>query len=567
MNGLHGLGVRTQKSGRHDREPLVCSRMGGLRYSAVAIGFCIAACASSAITPPDAGTPVDAGHDAGPPPTISFGTFGSLAGASGQGHFRFGVSTAATQIEDRNPNTDWYTWTAPAPDGLGHGTFVDNAVEGYSRALDDVRLVSNMHLDSYRFSMEWARIEPQRDQIDEDALAHYSEELDALIAAHIRPLVTIHHFSNPIWVDDPRVATDCPGGPTDQNLCGVHHPVGAPLIVEEIAEHARLLAARYGDRVDDWGTLNEPINYLLASYGLDQFPPGRQLVLTDFDAFVDTLRNFIRAHVAMYRAIKETDTIDADGDGIAANVGLTLSVAEWVPARRNRLSDDPADIAAVERVKYVYHYLFLEALRQGGYDADLDGVPEEPHPEWQASVDWLGLQYYFRTGVSAAVPIIPRLNVSVCFGSFDLGACVPPLDPTKRVPSMNYEFYEEGIYNLLKAFSARFPETPLLVSESGIATTTDARRQEHIVRSLEQIARARDEGVDVRGYYHWSLTDNFEWAEGFAPRFGLYRVALPSYERIATGSTTLLARIANTRRLTTADRTTLGGVGPMTPEL
>ncbi len=86
------------------------------------------------------------------------------------------------------------------------------------------------------------------------------------------------------------------------------------------------------------------------------------------------------------------------------------------------------------------------------------------------------------------------------------------------------------------------------------------------MRSLEQIARARDEGVDVRGYYHWSLTDNFEWAEGYGPRFGLYRVLLPSYDRVPTPATTLLARIANTRTLTLADRDSLGGVGPMTVE-
>ncbi|MBK8170515.1 MAG: glycoside hydrolase family 1 protein [Sandaracinaceae bacterium] len=540
--------------------------MGKAFYGALVMGSCLIACSSNEISLPDAGLPFDAGSDAGPPTPIHFGAFGPLAGEAGHGSFRFGVSTAATQIEDQNTRTDWYTWTRPAPDGLGHGVFVDNAVEGYSRAVDDVTLISSMHLDSYRFSMEWARIEPERDSIDEEALAHYSDELDALVSANIHPLVTIHHFSNPIWVDDPRVANDCPGGPTDENLCGFHHPTGAPLIIAEIAAHARLLATRFGDRVDDWGTLNEPINYLLASYGLEEFPPGRSLVLSDFDAFVDTLRNFIRAHVAIYRAIKDADTVDADGDGIAANVGLTLSVAEWVPARRNRVSDDPADIAAVERVRYVYHYLFLEALRQGGYDADLDGTPEEAHPEWYASIDWVGLQYYFRTGVSGAVPLIPRVNATVCFGTFDLGACLPPLDTTKVVPSMHYEFYEPGIYNLLKDFAERFPETPLVVSESGIATLVDERRQQHIVRSLEQIVRARDEGVDVRGYYHWSLTDNFEWAQGYGPRFGLYQVLLPNYERVATGSTTLLARIANTRVLSIQDRALHGGLGPMTAE-
>lgn len=527
----------------------------------------IAGCGSDTSIPTDAATPSDATDMAMEPvQEIVFAEPGSLTGSLGRGSFRFGVSTAATQIENNNENTDWYIWSQPEPDGLGHGTFVDDAVDGYDRALDDVALVDNMHLDSYRFSMEWARIEPRRDDIDEDALDHYSDALDALRERGISPLVTVHHFSNPIWVDDPRVPNDCPAGPSDENLCGFHHPDGASLIVEEIGEHARLLAARFGDRVDDWGTLNEPINYILASYGLDQFPPGRQLLLSNVETFIDTLRNFIRAHVAIYRAIKDADTVDADGDGVAANVGLTLSVAEWVPARRNQVSSDPADIAAVERVTYVYHYLFLEALREGAFDSNFDGTQDESHPDWMSAIDWVGLQYYFRTGVSAQVPLIPRVNATVCFGTFDLGACLPPIDPTKRIPAMNYEFYEPGIYNLLTAFASRYPELPLLVSESGIATTVDQRRQEHIVRSLEQIARARDEGVDVRGYYHWSLTDNFEWAEGYGPRFGLYRVLLPDYDRVPTPATTLLARLANTRTVTIADRERLGGVGPMTPE-
>src|SRR5204863_3561634 len=133
-------------------------------------------------------------------PAIAFGTFGPLSGDAGRGVFRFGVATAATQIEDMNPHTDWYLWTQPvAAGGLGHGTFVGDATRGYSKALDDVGLVAALGVDSYRFSIEWARIEPARNQIDEAAIAHYRDELTALRARGIRPLVTLHHFSNPVW--------------------------------------------------------------------------------------------------------------------------------------------------------------------------------------------------------------------------------------------------------------------------------------------------------------------------------------------------------------------------------
>src|SRR5262249_22040588 len=123
--------------------------------------------------------------------------------------FRFGVATAATQIEDTNPSTDWYLWTQSTDQGgLGHGAaFVGDAVDGYTRAIDDIQLLKDLHVDSYRFSIEWAHVEPKKGMIDETALAHYDQLINALVAAGIRPLVTIHHFSNPVWLDDPRDPT------------------------------------------------------------------------------------------------------------------------------------------------------------------------------------------------------------------------------------------------------------------------------------------------------------------------------------------------------------------------
>jgi len=499
------------------------------------------------------------------PAAITFADPGSLSAPSGRGHFRFGVSTAATQIEDANPNVDWYAWTAPAPEGLGKGAFVGDAVQGYSRALDDVDLVAGMNLDSYRFSVEWARVEPVRDQIDEDALAHYDQLIDALVARGIAPMITLHHFSNPLWVDDPRIS-GCPDGVTEDYLCGWDNSEGADAIVEELAEHARLLGARYGDRVDDWATVNEPINYLIASYGVGFFPPGKSLLFSNFAGFMGVVRTYVRAHVAMYDALKEADTVDADGDGIAASVGFTLSVAEWSASRDNRPSDDPEDTGARDRVKNVYHYAFPEAVVAGDFDSNLDGTYDESHPEWVGKIDWLGVQYYSRISVSGDRAVIPGVDAMVCFGDFDLGSCVAPEDESHYVPSMGYEYFEPGLYNVLRDFSARWPELPLIVTESGIATNVGKRRAEHIVRSLEQISRALKEGVDVRGYFHWSLTDNFEWAEGYEPRFGLFRVDYDSYERSATEGATLLGEIAGTRSVTSEQRSKLGGLGPMASE-
>jgi beta-glucosidase/6-phospho-beta-glucosidase/beta-galactosidase len=497
---------------------------------------------------------------------IKLGGFGSLSGDAGRGSFRFGVSTAATQIEDMNPNTDWYLWTSPmASGGLGRGVaFVGDAVRGYSKVAEDRALLAELSVDSYRFSIEWARVEPVKDQIDDAALTHYRDELTALRAMGIHPLITLHHFSNPVWVADPR-AIDCAGGPRDTNLCGLGSP-GGPMVVAQMAEHAARLAREYGGLVDEWGTLNEPMNYLLAAYGAGSFPPGKVTIAQLTTAFVPVVRDYIAAHAAMYQAIKANDTIDADGNGVAAEVGLSLSVAAWEPARDNQLSSDPVDIAARDRLIYLFHYLFADALIQGGFDTTLDGQPDEPHPEWQNTLDWLGLQYYFRGGVTGEFPLIAGADLTPCFGGFDLGACLPALDPTYCVPRMGYEGWPEGLHDILLAFHRRYPGLPLVVTEAGIATDTGRRRAENIVRTLEAIGRARDLDVDVRGYYHWSLTDNFEWVEGFGPHFGLYTVDYASYARTATEGAELFATIAKSRTVTAEQRTSHGGTGPMTVE-
>ena len=497
---------------------------------------------------------------------IAFAPFGSTSAKSGKGSFRFGASSAATQIEDQNPSTDWYVWTAPAPNGLGNGTFVGDASKGYSMAIDDVQLLADLHLDSYRFSIEWARVEPARGQIDQAALDHYSALLDALKAKGIRPMITVHHFSNPVWVDDPRDPS-CQNGPTDANLCGFDHPVGGPMVVKAIADFAGLLAKAFGDRVDDWCTVNEPVNYLLAGYGVGTFPPGKAGILSNIDTkFIPAVRNYLAAHVAMYQAIKQADTADADGDGVAASVGFTKEAGEWVASRNGAPSDDPLDQKARDRVLWVYQYLFVDALRQGGFDTNFDGTLDEPHPEWKGTIDWLGVQYYFRAGVTSQPGLFPLVNATPCYSTFDFGACVPPLDPTYVVPAMDYEHDPAGLYAVLADYGKRWPDLPLTVTESGIATQTGARRAEMLVRALEAIDRARGEGVDVRGYYHWSIYDNFEWALGFAPRFGLYSVDFSTYARTPTEGATVFGAIAGARKLSIEQRDKYGGSGPMTAE-
>ena len=501
------------------------------------------------------------------PADITYPPIGSVSAASGMGSFRFGVATAATQIEDQNKNTDWYVFTEPiGAGGLGKGAaFVNNAVDGYTMAIQDIALLQAMHVDSYRFSMEWARIEPQQGMIDETALQHYSDLLDALKAAGIRPLVTVHHFSNPVWVDDPRDPM-CTKGPSSKNLCGFGNPTGGPQVIAAIAKHATLLAQRFGDRVDELGTVNEPINYLLAAYGTGQYPPGKLLVFNLLTQFIPVVRDYLSAHIAMYDAIKAADTIDADGDGIAANVGMSLSTAEWVASASNLLSSDPVDVQAQATIEYVMNHVWVDSILNGTFDPMLDQTGSEPHPDWKGKLDWLGVQYYARLGVTGSKQLIPVVNLTPCFPPLDLGACVPPLDPSYCVPAVSYEYDPQGLLPILQDFGTRWPGLPMMVTEGGIATDVGERRAQNIVRSLEQIDQARQAGVDVRGYYHWSLYDNFEWALGFAPHFGLNSVDDTTYARTPTLGATVLGTVAGGRALTSDLRVQHGGTGPLATE-
>jgi len=506
-------------------------------------------------------------------PTIEFATAGPIAGPAGAGHFTFGAATAAMQIEENQPQADWHVFTAPtAQGGLARGTFVGDAVLGVANAQSDIALLVETGLDAYRFNPSWPRIQPTKDGVyDESALAHYDTFIDSLVAAGIKPVVTLHHFSSPIWVDDPRNtdATPCVPSPTD--LCGWDSDDGAMQIIAEMVEYAGMLARRYGDRVDEWGTLNEPVNYLFASYGAGVFPPGKSLAFGNPDALLRAYKNYMRAHIAIYDAIKANDSGDADGDGTDAWVGLSLNHNAWVASRQRSASSDPVDLSARDRLEYAYHRLFVDAALTGAIDTNFDGTVDETLAGPSAStpkLDWLGVQYYARIGVTGQYQVNDLFSFQPCFPPFLTAACLDPVDTTHCVPRMAYEYYEEGLYEVLVDYHQRYPNLPLTVTESGIATEVERRRSEHIVRSLEQIARARAEGVDVRGYYHWSLVDNFEWASGFVPRFGLYSVdrTAPGYPRTATEGAKTLRSIATSRRLTSTMRGRLGGTSPMTPE-
>ncbi|WP_156754856.1 glycoside hydrolase family 1 protein [Actinokineospora pegani] len=507
-----------------------------------------------------------AGDSAGPTgKPARFAGIGSPTAPSGKGSFRFGVSSSATQIEDANPNTDWYRWSDP--DGLAKSPFVGDASGGYTRAIADVDLIARLGVDSYRFGVEWARIEPRRGEIDQAAVEHYSDFVDALLARGIRPMITIHHFAFPAWVDDP-ADVGCANGPSDANLCGLDHPEGGPLVVREMADFATLLAQRLGDRVDEWVTVNEPMGYMTFSHAFGAGPPGKaNLTEATLPRFAAALRGYLNAHVAMYHAVKAADKVDSDRDGLAAAIGITTGAQVYTPVRDGKVSDDPRDVAAVERFRDYFDYKFSDALWNGRFDPAFDGSWTEPHPEWKGTLDWLGPQLYAHQGIydpaqTPDKPAYPVIDVGFCAES----PCLPAEDPSYWVPDMGYHTSITGLREVLASTARRYPDLPLVVTESGIASDSGERRAQYLVRALEQIELARSEGVDVRGYYHWALMDNFEWLLGHTPKFGLYSVTPGTLERVPTVAAEVYAQITRTRSVLPPVREQYGGTGPLAPE-
>lgn len=446
--------------------------------------------------------------------------------------FRWGAASAAHQVEGGNTNNNWYQWET-LPEFAGNTEEPSGAAtNNYELHATDADLLTNIGADIYRLSIEWSRVEPSRDVADEAEWAHYREVLETLVERGVEPMITLHHFTEPIWFND---LTDigCESGPSDSNLCGWSNPDA----VAEFAEFSAEAGARFGDLVDQWSTFNEPGGYLLSGYLGGAFPPGiSSLSKTAIDENVfPVAEGLFAANGLAYDAVHAADTEDADGDGVSASVGFTNSIQYIVPLD----PENADDVAAANRLQALYGYIFPDAVISGKMDRDLDGTPEESRPEWANKCDLLGYQYYFRMPVKYAksfppvevvpcdAPVLAGLGLTLS----DVGCPQPYADD---VTDMGYEHYSPGLGLLATEIHARYPEVPLRVTEAGIATTYGKRRAENIVQQLVGLHEAIEDGAPVDGYIHWSLTDNFEWAEGFRPRFGLHTVDYDTFERTPT---------------------------------
>jgi len=439
--------------------------------------------------------------------------------------FLWGSATAGFQIERGLSGTDWGVW-AGEPGHIAGGDDPDDGPDALAHVAGDIALMQQAGLNSYRFSIEMARVYPDRASFDADAadaagLGRYDALVDALGAAAIAPMVTLHHFVWPAYLSDP---TD-PSAPQGFERADA---------VEVFASWCGRMAGHFGDRVDLWVTINEPVVEATVGYLSTVFPPG----VSEVERVVAVMRRQVEANARCYDAIHQADQVDADGDGAAALVSIAKHDRVYEPRDKH----DARDVAAAEHARHFWNQWFTDAVVLGDIDDDFDDqVDVLGDQSLGGRADYFGLNYYGVSLVDADTLRLPYLgNVP---SQTDL--------PTERPKSdLGWDIAPEGFAVVLDE-AARYG-LPIYVTENGIADATDQNRSRYLAEHLFELGKARLRAVDVRGYYHWSLIDNFEWASGFCPRFGLFAVdfAAADKTRSATAAVPLLRSIALDRVLT-----------------
>lgn len=411
--------------------------------------------------------------------------------------FLFGAATASHQVEGGNDN-DWTEWEKGRfDDGTSHIRHADQSgasADSWNRFDTDVALLKRLGANTYRLSLEWSRIEPQKGAFDEAAIAKYRGWMQILRAEGITPMVTIHHFTLPRWVSDA-------GGWESEETIG------------HFVAYAQHVTAALGGEVDFWVTLNEPNVYAVQGYILGSWPPGK----VDQVAAARALANQLHAHGKAVTAMRAVDTIDADGDGHATRIGIAHHVRLFQASTGATM-----DGAIAALTDDFFNESVVASVRSGRVRLSVPGTVsiDEPSPDLKGSLDWLGINYYTRDHVRADL------------GDPSLSKQYVPADLPKN--DLGWELYPEGLFLVLQRFASE--GLPLYVTENGMADNTEngEQRPRMLRAHLAAMELAVERGVDVRGYLHWSLMDNFEWAEGFEPRFGLFRVDFASPEKTRT---------------------------------
>lgn len=394
-----------------------------------------------------------------------------------------GSATAATQIEGGDENNNWARFAKEGK--VKDGSTPVTADDHYNRFREDIDLMADMGLQIYRFGIEWSRIEPSRGEYSDEAIAHYREEISYMIDKGIKPLLTIHHFTNPLWFED----------------MGAFENKEAPEIFLSLTKK---VVESFGDLVSEYITINEPNVYATQSLLWGYWPPEKK----SFGSLLGALANMVKAHVLAYNYIHEK----------RAEMGYSDTKVSFANHLRVFAPKNPKN--PFHRIaSRLSEYLFQDALT----DAMMTGRRRFPLPRRRGVkegkyYDFIGINYYTRSTVSGLTDGVRE----GCFKN-DLG----------------WEIYHEGLIELSNKLAGKYGGE-VYVTENGTCDNTDAFRARFIYDQLELISRVEN---PITRYYHWSFLDNFEWREGERERFGLVYVDYKTQTRTVKESGRLYSAI------------------------
>ena len=438
--------------------------------------------------------------------------------------FLWGSGGAAFQIEKGLPNTDWGIW-ADTPGKIKNGDHPDRGgPDALAHIDEDIAILKAIDQNSYRFSIEWSRLYPTKESFDLDqpdaaAIAAYDKLFAALKANAITPFVTLQHFTIPSYFSDPRQPEQPQGWERQET-------------VDAFGTWCGRIAKRWGSEIEWWATINEPLVAPIAGYVQGSFPPGLTLKI---ERALLVGKNSARAHAKCFDAVKANDP--------QSKVGIVQHVRDVEPDDPN----EPADVAAAERVAYVNNTWILDAVVRGDWDDDFDGKLDGPNdkrgdPALAGRSDYIGINYYSALTASARGLVLPVVNASIRQDR---------LLTDRPKTDFFWDIHPDGLRSCLRDLKPY--HLPVVITENGIADSRDVNRARFVLEHLFALGKSmKDDGLDIRGYFYWSLLDNFEWASGFCPRFGLYSVDRSTAARTQRPSALVYAEVAKTNRVTSA---------------
>lgn len=433
--------------------------------------------------------------------------------------FLFGAATAAYQIEGgvnedgRGPSIwDVFSHT---PGNVAHGDTGDVACDHFHRYAEDVSHMKEIGLQSYRFSLSWSRLYPSgTGTLNKSGLAFYERLIDRLLEHHITPMATLYHWDLPQALQDK-------GGWLNRDTA------------EAFAEYADTVFHRLGDVVPRFITLNEPWCSTVLGHAVGTHAPG----LRDVPSALRASHHLLLGHGKALQAFRDASLANAE-------IGIT-----HILTHVDAVSESRMDVEAAQRMDGYLNRWFLDPIFHGTYPAELQAFGIQTHVQQDdmaliaQPLDFLGVNYYQNSVIQA------NPNDAL------LGATI--MEPELPHTAMGWGICPDGLRLVLERVNRDYGSIPIYVTESGAAfddvvvgsQVHDVERVSYLRRHLEAVHEALEHGVDVRGYYVWSLLDNFEWAEGYEKRFGLLYVDYATQKRIWKDSAKYYQKVIATRQL------------------